>query len=158
MKKSYKLIVSIILTLMSFCSFANTENLQHENKEVVKSVYQYLTIIQTKPLLKSDLNKYFTPNVEMITNDVITAHGIDGFYNHFNMIIKTHTYTFIIPQDAIIAELDHVVIKYKIIMNFKGKEKVVHVIAIFTLKNHKINRWDEVVYVENSKDTCLVHY
>ena len=149
---SSTVIVMLLSLVLTACHNRSLQNIQSANKKSVAKMYDYFSSLRTIALKKNDLSTYFNSNVTMTINGKIVAEGYDGFYNHFKMMLaKSKNFRFVFPANALIAEGRRVAAKYNIVLKHHSKTTVFHVIAIFTLKRHKITSWDEVVSSNSAK-------
>ena len=155
-----KVVIFTIFIGMGLITYAGAipqDNRIAQHKQLVASMYRYFETLDTGSLKKKELNRFYTPNVEMIINDKLVSKGIPEFYNHFKLMLsKSHKYQFVFPKNAMISEGNRVAIKYRIRMLGK-KPKTMYVIAFFTFENGKISKWNEVVAKASPASMGLTH-
>lgn len=130
-------------------SIAETNQTSIVQQNVIVNTYQYINSIMSdkdKPITENDLKKYFTPDITMITNDKKVLTGYSALLNHFQgirtkILAQTH-----FPLSEILAVDNKIIVKYNIDFHQQDKIYPMNVIAIMTIKNNKIEKWDEVVY------------
>lgn len=148
------LFISLLL-LVGCHKNVNSDAAQHNM--LITKMYQYLGKLKHHEPQLSDMKRFYTKDVVMITNGQAVAQGYQGFYQHFKMMIrKTRNFRFMLPRHAMIAAGNKVAVQYKLVLHTKHAEKLVHVIAIFTFENSKISTWNEVVSADTPKKILAV--
>jgi hypothetical protein len=94
------------------------------------------------------LEKFFSPNIEIISNDKKVVRNISQFQERIRNIQKRFpiiAYTKPL-EDPIIAD-NRVIIRYNAeLSEEKGQKRLVTIIAILTVESDKVTQWTEVIH------------
>lgn len=150
--------VGLFLGLISLTALAE------ENQTFAKNIYGNITPTEEKLLidaftylnkfwadkgksLSRDLTeKYFTPDTTLIINGKSVYKGYDQFESHFKEVGKKIIGKINFPLlEAIGADNKLIVHFNEDIRDNAGNFYPTNVMAIFTLENNKIKKWEEVV-------------
>ena len=151
MKKAIILMFLVVSCLLysSYSEAVSTKQnqIEQEASNAVDEVFLYFHNLGTKKLIDEERQKLlFTPDFQMITNDVIITKDRSELTPHFEEIMAQAPRIDLILQDKIVAN-DTCVMKYTLIKQGKNECKV---IAIFKFKRDadgilKTYLMDEVV-------------
>lgn len=162
----FKLITILSLYLISLTAFS-----QEVNSTIIKTdghvtLYQKKLITHTfmylnnfwankgKSLSREMTQRYFTPDTSLIINGKIVYVGYDQFDSHFREVGKKIIGKIRFPLLEVMSVNNKLIVHFnEDIHDSKGGYYPANVIAIFTLKNNKIQRWEEVV---NSTYFCQI--
>ncbi len=100
---------------------------------------------QGKSLDRNTTAKYFTPDTTLIINGKTVYSGYSQFDSHFTEVGKKIIGKIRFPLLEVISVDNKLIAHFdEDIRDNNGNSYPAHVIAIFTLKNNRIQKWEEV--------------
>lgn len=157
-----RFIIGLFLCLINFSLFADqaiqtpvvniSGAITPAQIQLITGAFQYINDVWAssgKALSLDRTQKYFTPNTTLIINGKPVYVGYIQFTTHFDKVSKNIKGKFRFPLFEMIGVNNKLIARFdEDIYDNKGNYYPANVIAIFTLENGKIQRWEEVV---NSK-------
>lgn len=153
-----KLAISLLFYFMSFTASAQETqpialktvgNVQPSQTQLIANAFHYLNQFwadQGKSLSQQITAQYFDPDTTLIINGKTVYRGYAEFTSHFKAVGKSILGQIKFPLFEVIGADDRLVVRFdEDISDNQGKQYPTNVIAIFTLRNGKIWRWEEVV-------------
>ena len=150
----FNIMLMLFLCSTSMTSFSEvSQSLLEEN--LVNDTFLYLNKFwadKGKSLSRSTTEKYFTSDTTLVINGKEVYKGYDQFDTHFKEVGKTIRGEILFPLLDVMSKKNKIVVHFnEDIRDNHGNDYPTNVIAIFTVKNGKIQRWEEVV---NSNYFC----
>ncbi|WGL59804.1 hypothetical protein QEJ31_14835 [Pigmentibacter sp. JX0631] len=132
-----------------------SSNKKFNRTKSVENMMQWFNYIADKrnPFIKSDLEKYFTPNFIMRMNGNIKVTGYDELYNHFQGFRDSELLIQVsLPFEQVVIPKNpkKLVTKYTLNAYKKGElDQIIWDLAIWTFSNdNRIEYMDEVAFVQ----------
>lgn len=101
---------------------------------------------QGKSLSPKKTQKYFSPDTTLIINGKIVYSGLTQFESHFKQVGKVIAGQIKFPLLEIIGVGNTLIVRFdEDVYDNQKNHYPTNVIAIFTIQNGKIQRWEEVV-------------
>ena len=128
---------------------------EQQNVDLLTRLYEWAnrTLNATRqPFSRSDIEKYFAPDAEMITNNQTKCRGIDAHVKHFEELQKKTRSLVFHPFEIIAAQGDRVGVYFNIDAEFSdgGKAKI-FIAGFFRLQNAKIMSFTEISHFEGEQ-------
>ncbi len=155
--KIINFIIAIFISLISTITLADQTqpfaiktygNITPTQESLMTNAFLYLNKFwadKGKSLITNTTAKYFTPNTTLIINGKTIYTGYDQFANHFKTVSQSITGKIRFPLAYAIGTNDKLIVRFdEDLRDNNGNNYPVNVMAIFTLKDNKIERWDEV--------------
>lgn len=162
--KFKKLAVSLFVCLSSLTAFGQQAQpfaikkdgpVTPEQEKLITSAFTYLNTLwadKGKSISSDMTKKYFDPNTTLIINGKTVYTGYTQFESHFKEVGKNIRGNIRFPLLEVMRIDNKLIIHFdEDIYDNNGTYYPTNVMAIFTLHNGKIQRWEEVV---NSKYFC----
>ena len=159
-----RLIISVLLILISFAAVAQesnpiviktTGNVTSAQEQLLANAFRYLNQFwsdQEKLFSREIAEQYFDPETIMVINGKTVYRGHAQLESHFEAVKKKIRGQIKFPLLEIIGINDRLAVRFdENISDHHGKEYPSNVIAIFTLRNNKLWKWEAVV---NSSYFC----
>ena len=153
-----KLVIIVLLILISFTAVAQesnpivikaTGNVTLAQEQLLAIAFRYLNQFwsdQEKLFSREIAEQYFDPDTTMVINGKTVYRGYAQFESHFEAVKKNIRGQIKFPLLEIIGVNDQLVVRFdENISDYHGGQYPSNVIAIFTLRNGKIWKWDAVV-------------
>jgi SnoaL-like domain len=153
-----KLLISLLICLMSLAAFAQDVqqtaiktdgNVVSSQEKLITDAFLYLNKFwadKGKSISRDMTEKYFAPETTLIINGRTVYTGYDQFESHFKQVGKIIRGKIRFPLLEVISSNNKVVVYFnEDIYDYNGNYYPANVMAIFTLHNGKIQRWEEVV-------------
>jgi hypothetical protein len=153
-----KAMITLLLFFISFTSFAQESqpkilktvaHVTQAEEVLIINVFSYLNQFwadQGKSLSRKMTELYFDPDTSLIINGKTVYQGYGQFESHFKAVGKMIRGQIKFPLLAMIGTNDQLVVRFdEDISDYHGGHYPSNVMAIFTLRNGRIWRWDEVV-------------
>jgi hypothetical protein len=153
-----KLIVSMLLILISLTAIAQesnlivlktTGNVTSAQEQLLANAFHYLNQFwsdQEKLFSREIAEQYFDPDTIMVINGKTVYRGYAQLESHFEAVKKNIRGEIKFPFLEVIGVDDRLVARFdENISDNHGGQYPGNVIAIFTLRNGKIWKWDAVV-------------
>jgi len=158
------IILSLCLYLISLNIFAENiqisaikvnEQISSAQEKLIKNTFLYLNKVwasKGKLLSRNITEKYFDSGTTLIINGKKVYTGYGEFDSHFQEVGKHILGKIRFPLLEVVSVENKVIVRFdEDIYDNNGVYYPANVIAIFTLKNGKIKKWEEVV---NTKYFC----
>lgn len=153
-----KLIVSVLLILISLVAVAQrsniialkkTGNVTSDQEQLLANAFYYLNQFwsdQEKSFSREIAEQYFDPDTLLIINGKTVYRGYAQLESHFEVVKKNIQGQIKFPFLEIIGVDNRLIVRFdEDISDKRGVKYPSNVIAIFTLRNGKIWKWDAVV-------------
>jgi hypothetical protein len=153
-----KLVVSLLLFFFNFTAFSQESNpivlktvgyVTPSQEQLLANAFHYLNQFwsdQEKSFSRKIAEQYFDPDTTLVINGKTVYRGYAQLESHFEAVKKNIRGKIQFPFIEMIGVSDRLVVRFdENISDAHGKQYPGNVIAIFTLRNGKIWKWDAVV-------------
>ena len=126
-----------------------TGNVTSDREQLLANAFRYLNQFwsdQEKLFSREIAEQYFDPDTTMVINGKIVYRGYAQLESHFEVVKKNIRGEIKFPLLEIIGVGDRLIVRFdENISDYHGGQYPSNVIAIFTLRNNKIWKWEAVV-------------
>lgn len=154
-----KAVIGLFLSLISMTIFAGSPiaiqkygHVTPAQENLIANAFLYLNKFwadKGKSLSRNTTEKYFTPDTTLIINGKTVYSGYDQFDAHFKTVGKSIIGKIRFPLLEIMSVENKVIVRFDEDIHDNNKKNYpANVIAIFTLKDNKIQKWEEVAYTK----------
>lgn len=153
-----KLVVSLLLFFVNFAAFAKESNpivlktvgsVTSFQEQLLANTFHYLNQFwsdQEKSFSRKIAKQYFDPDTTLVINGKTVYRGYAQLESHFEAVKKNIRGQIQFPLIEMIGVSDRLVVRFdENISDDHGEQYPSNVIAIFTLRNGKIWKWEAVV-------------
>ena len=128
---------------------------EQQNVDLLKSVYEWANRIlnaNRQPFRRSDMEKYFAQDAEMITNNQLKCRGLEAHVKHFEELQKKTRSLVFHPFEIVAAQGDRVGVYFKIDAEFSdGRKAKIFISGFFRLREMKIVNFTEIAHFEGDQ-------
>ena len=130
--------------------------IEQQNVDALKRMYEWANGLMTsgerQKVKRTDIERYFAPEAEMITNDQIKCKGIDAHVRHFEEIQKKTRAVVFHPFEIITAQADRVGVYFKINAQYAdGRDGKIFIAGFFLFRDLKVVNFTEVAHFEGAE-------
>jgi ketosteroid isomerase-like protein len=128
---------------------------EQQNVETLKRTYEWANRIlnaNREKFNRGDVERYFAPDAEMITNEQLKCRGIEAHIRHFEELQKKTRSLVFHPFEIITAQGDRVGVYFKIDAEFAdGRQAKIFISGFFRLRDGKIVNFTEIAHFDGAE-------
>jgi hypothetical protein len=125
---------------------------EQENVDSLKRIYEWTNRIlgaNRQEFRRADVEKYFAPDADMITNNQLKCRGIEAHIKHFEELQKKTRSLVFHPFEIVAAQGDRVGVYFNIDAQFAdGREAKIYISGFFRMRDQKVVNFTELAHFE----------